>query len=265
LAAARRSFDLVAERKMTVLEQMLEGLPTGSVKPEDVRVGPFLTAVEVGGTRLYGSGHIGRCGLASTLAEHRPAEPHGVRGVGRLTDLDAVELARYLLSRRTVEASMGMATLNALLDVPSRCFEEMSVRALLLQKGEGKRVAVVGHFPFVNVLREAVAELHVLELKPVEGDLPVSRMKEVLPRCDVIALTATVLMNGTYAEVLPLCREAFTVMLGPSTPPSPVLFDHGIDALAGSLVTDPQGTLLAVSQGATYRDLKGVSKWTWIK
>lgn len=78
-------------------------------------------------------------------------------------------------------------------------------------------------------------------------------------------LTATVLMNGTYAEVLPLCREAFTVMLGPSTPASPVLFDHGIDALAGSLIVDPAGTLLAVSQGATYRDLKGVSKWTWIK
>ncbi len=185
--------------------------------------------------------------------------------MGRLTDLDALELAGYLLSSRTVEASVGMATLNALLDVPPRCLEEISVDALLLRKGGGKRVAVVGHFPFVNVLRQAVEELHVLELRPVEGDLPASHMKEVLPACDVIALTATVLMNGTYAEVLPLCREAFTVMLGPSTPPSSVLFDHGIDALAGSLVVDPPGTLSAVSQGATYRDLKGVSKWTWIK
>lgn len=250
---------------MTLLEQMLEGLSPESVKVLDVRVGPFLTAVEVQGSRLCGPYLVGRCGLASTLAGHRPAEPHGLRGVGELHGLYAIDLARYLLSSRTVEASVGMATLNALLDVSSHCLEEISVPALLLRKGEGKRVAVVGHFPFVDMLRDSVAELHVMELNPLPGDLPVSRMKEVLPGCDIIALTATVLTNGTYADVLPLCREAFTVMLGPSTPPSPVLFDHGIDALAGSLIVDPSGTLLAVSQGATYRDLKGISKWTWVK
>jgi uncharacterized protein len=51
-------------------------------------------------------------------------------------------------------------------------------------------------------------------------------------------------------------------MLGPSTPPSPVLFDRGVDALAGSLAIEPDEVLRVVSPCATYRDLQGVRKWT---
>jgi uncharacterized protein (DUF4213/DUF364 family) len=199
------------------------------------------------------------------MVQHRPGEEQGIREVDRLNDLKAQELASYLLSANQLEASIGMATLNALLDVPPQCFQDIPVPDLVLQRGQDQRVAVVGHFPFVDRLRGELAKLHVLELRPRQGDMPASLAQEILPRCQVVVVTATVLLNGTYREILPLCGEAFTVMVGPSAPPSPVLFQYGVDVLAGSLVVEPEETLRAVSQGATYRDLLGVRKWIWFQ
>jgi uncharacterized protein (DUF4213/DUF364 family) len=46
------------------------------------------------------------------------------------------------------------------------------------------------------------------------------------------------------------------LVLGPTTPLSPVLFDHGADVVSGTLVTDPETVLRYVSQGASFRQIK---------
>jgi uncharacterized protein (DUF4213/DUF364 family) len=51
-------------------------------------------------------------------------------------------------------------------------------------------------------------------------------------------------------------------MLGPSTPLSPVLFDHGMDILSGSIVVDRDRVLDCISQGANFRQVRGVRKVT---
>jgi uncharacterized protein (DUF4213/DUF364 family) len=51
-------------------------------------------------------------------------------------------------------------------------------------------------------------------------------------------------------------------MLGPSTPLSPVLFDYGFDALSGSIVIDRDKVINCISQGANFRQVKGVRKVT---
>ena len=247
-----------------LLGEILKDLPTSSMDVREVRVGPYLTSVLLSGYRRVGSDLVRRCGLASSMAPHRPGDDHRVRSVGRLKDLRTKELAELLFSDKPVEAAIGMATLNAILDAPAYCFRGPSAFDLMVERGRGKRVAVVGHFPFVERLRRETAELHVIELRPDERELPFSLAEDVLPRCDVIALTATTLMNGTHKLVLPLCADAFTIMLGPSTPASQVLFAHNVDALAGTLVARPDDTLREISQGATYRDLRGVRKWTWL-
>jgi hypothetical protein len=249
---------------MSLLGEILKDLPTSSVDVREVRVGPYLTSVLLSGYRRVGSDLVGRCGLASSMAQHRAGEEHRVRRVGQLKELRTKELTGLLFSDKPVEAAIGMATLNAILDAPAYCFKGPSAFDLMVERGGGKRVAVVGHFPFVERLRQEAAEVHVLELRPDQGELPFSRAGEVLPRCDVIAITATTLMNGTHEQILPLCAGAFTIMLGPSTPPSRVLFAHGINALAGTAVVAPDDTLREISQGATYRDLSGVRKWIWI-
>ncbi|MDH5468886.1 MAG: DUF364 domain-containing protein, partial [Candidatus Aminicenantes bacterium] len=50
--------------------------------------------------------------------------------------------------------------------------------------------------------------------------------------------------------------------LGPSTPLSTVLFDYGFDAISGSMVTDRDRVLNCISQGANFRQVKGVRKVT---
>lgn len=66
------------------------------------------------------------------------------------------------------------------------------------------------------------------------------------------------LINHTFEELLALCRpEAYVLVLGGSAPLSPLLFDYGVDAIAGTQVIDIPAVLRAVSQGATFRQIPG--------
>jgi uncharacterized protein (DUF4213/DUF364 family) len=54
-----------------------------------------------------------------------------------------------------------------------------------------------------------------------------------------------------------LCRsDAFVLLLGPSTPLSSAILDGGVDAVSGTLVTEPATVLRSVGEGATFRQIK---------
>ena len=73
----------------------------------------------------------------------------------------------------------------------------------------------------------------------------------------MVALTGTSLINHTFDALIGLCRpDAFVLLLGASAPLSPVLFKTAVDAVSGTLVTDPERVLRSVSQGATFRQIK---------
>jgi uncharacterized protein (DUF4213/DUF364 family) len=64
---------------------------------------------------------------------------------------------------------------------------------------------------------------------------------------------------------LKLCRpEALVMVLGPTTPLSPLLFDHGATIISGTLVIDEQAVMQTVSQGATFPQVEGVRKLTMV-
>jgi uncharacterized protein (DUF4213/DUF364 family) len=48
------------------------------------------------------------------------------------------------------------------------------------------------------------------------------------------------------------------MILGPSIPLSPVLFDHGATIIAGSRVLDEAVVLNSIGQGATFQQVNGV-------
>ena len=118
---------------------------------------------------------------------------------------------------------------------------------------------MVGHFPFVPALRQAAGHLSVLELNPQEGDLDASEAETVIPDADVVAITGASLINRTLDGLLNLCRkDSFVVVLGFSTPLSPVLFDHGVDVISGTLVSDPELAMRYAGEGANFRQMRGI-------
>jgi uncharacterized protein len=200
-----------------------------------------------------------RCGLAATLSNpdfnHRCCP--SVRNAGHLHEMQAVDLAGLVESSSFTEVAIGMATINALLPRYPEQWVELNAEDYLVEHGAGKHVAMVGHFPFVERLKAAAKQLWVLELAPKDGDFPAQAAPEIIPQADVVALTATTLINKTFQGLIDLCRpDARVVLIGPSTPLSPVLYDYGIDILSGTIVTNPQAVLTGISQGISFHQLR---------
>lgn len=246
---------------MNTTDKLLDSL-TNDAPVRQILVGAFWTAVVL-------DGDPPRCGLASTLHAEGSGPWPPVREPGRLQQRSGRELAELLRSERILEATIGMAAFNALLPVDESTLTEANAEEFILARGIGKRVAIVGHFPFIERVRAAAAECWVLELRPGPGDLPADQADLVLPQADVVALTGTSLLNHTFDDLLALCRpDAFVLLLGPSVPMAPLLFDAGIDALSFTVVDDPARVLLSVGQGATFRQIKrggGLRLLTWVK
>jgi len=235
---------------MSLVDDLIDQAPEGEI--EQVQVGLHWTAV------VAIQGGVRRCGLATTLSEpHKRGEP-AVPEAGDLTRYTGRELIKLaFLEDKPVLTSVGVAALNALLPDPlPEMLEEEQAESLLGRYGANRTVALIGHFPFVPRLRGQVGELQVLELRPRQGDLLADTASEVLPQADVVAITSMALINRTLETLLELCApEALVVMLGPSTPMSPVLFEYGIDILAGAQVIDIEGVLRAVCQGGNFRQV----------
>ena len=199
------------------------------------------------------------CGLASTI--HGEQHPHGhiaVRGVGSLHERSALELAEYVKSERVLEASIGMAAINSLLDVDEERCVELNAADWLADKGRGKKVVIVGSFPFAPRLQGKVDKLWVLERHPAGVERRADEASKIIPQADVVAITGTSLINRTFEDLLALCRSDSAIMvLGPTTPLSPVLFDYGVEVVSGTRVVDTELVLRLISQGATFRQVKG--------
>lgn len=234
-----------------VIDDLLASLREGVVR--DVLITAYKTAVvvEVDG-RL-------RCGLASTPREddHHYGGGPAVREAGRLLEYDARDLAALARSASRMEAAVGVAAINALIPAEETRWLDLNAEEILMARGAGARVALVGHFPFVPRLRERAGALWVLEERPREQDLPVSAAAEVIPQADLLALTGTTLINHTFEPLVALRRPgAVVVVLGPSTPLSPVLFDHGADVVSGAVVTEIDAVTRALRQGATFQQIR---------
>jgi uncharacterized protein (DUF4213/DUF364 family) len=182
------------------------------------------------------------------------------------------EAASWLESWNYYEAAVGCATVNACTNTASRLQAVTgrlpgdlrgggrNIFERLAERFAGGRVAVVGGFPTLAPLR-AACRLTVLERDPAAGDLPDPACEVVLPEQDCVCITATALVNKTLPRLLELCRDAYTVLIGPTLPLSPIWFEYGVDLLAGTVVDDCGLARRAAQEGAHRRlFVSGVTK-----
>jgi uncharacterized protein (DUF4213/DUF364 family) len=229
---------------MKILEALIEHLAPNEGALRDVIVGAHWTAVMTRG-----------CGLASTMGDPHPHKGPSVGDAGILTEKSITELMYLARSAKLLEASIGMATINSLIEIDEKRCSEVNAFDILAEQGAGKDMAVIGHFPFVPKLKGIARNLWVIEQRPHTGDLEADRAAEILPHCQVVGITSTSFINHTLEALLDLCRDAFVMLLGPTTPLTPLLFDYGIDALSGTKVVDEARVIRHVKEGATFQQI----------
>lgn len=240
---------------MQIIEDILTTLDFNT-ELKDIRQGVFHTGV----LSRY-------CGVAATLPRDALEQsPPMVREPGTLLDKSPRELAELAFSTQLLEAAMGMAAINSLLEVdPADCVE-CNAAEILMNKGSGKTVGVVGHFPFIPKLKTTTRRLYVIEKNPQPGDHGAHEAEDILPQADVVAITGTALTNHSIEGLLKLCRpNTYVIMLGDTVPMTPVLFDYGVDVISGTRVTDPETALRCISQGANFRQIKGTLRLSMMK
>lgn len=241
---------------MNILHQLVTAVGVPEEPVREVVIGAHWTAVA-----------SRRCGLASTLPELHPHTGPSIKDAGSLTTKSARELMELAFSSSLMEASVGMATVNSVVEINTHGCTETNAFEILAATGAGKDVAIVGHFPFVPQLKGVARNLWVLEQHPREGDCTADQASSIIPRCQVVGITGTSLINHTLDNLLKLCHDAFVMLIGPTTPLTPLLFDYGIDALSGSKVVDEEKVLRYIKEGCTFRQLHraGVTLLTMIK
>ena len=166
-----------------------------------------------------------------------PLYPEGLCG------LPLREAVKAAASWNLSEASFGLAAANAFYNTPARLealgayepFENYSTVGIDLR---GMTVGIVGHMNGPKGLRDLAKEVYVIERAPKPGDYPDAACGWILPRCDLAIITGSSLINKTLPHLLELCKNAITIVTGPSVPMCPALLDFGIDRLAGLVVTE---------------------------
>ena len=230
---------------MNLLRQLIANVPQITV--DDVIVGVFSTLIKT---------ETG-CGIASTIKYGNPHQR--IRNSGRLEKFNLRSLAELALSENLLEASVGMAAINSTFPIGDPRYRQINASDVIVEKGRGKTLGIIGHFPFLERLSDQFKQVYIFEKQPREGDLGEKDIPEYLPQVDIVAITGTTITNHSFENIIRWSsKNAFKIVLGPSTPLSPVLFDAGIDVIAGSVVRDYQRVRQQVLQATPSRYLEGL-------
>jgi hypothetical protein len=216
---------------MTLVDELISSLGHSEEKVKDVRVGVAWIGV-----------------LSRNLGlSHAYLPPYGswAEDADRLIGRSALELAEYARSLNQFEAGIGIAAINSLIEPKG---EKLNILDFISEQGKGKKIAMVGHFPRIDGIKKVAKELWILEKKPRPGDLPETEAMHYIPQADIVAITGSAIINNSLQYLLGLSR-GYTIVFGPSTPLSPVLFNWNVDMIGGTKVVRPEVMLLKISQG----------------
>ncbi len=210
---------------MSLLESLAASLPPSTLSLEEVIVGPRCTFVV--------SSH---CGLAAM-----PPDGHGpaarLQLCEGLSGSPLKDLLPLASSSRPSEASLGVAAMNALLQ---ENLKPASFHPYSIPRAGGKSVGLVGEFAFTEHLKALAADVITVEKDAAE---------RVLPGVDIAIISDVSIVDHSLQALLAASASCYTIVFGPSTPLSPILFDYGADQLVGIRVENRQATADWVASG----------------
>lgn len=197
---------------MGLIEDVLKEIEDKPI--DDVRIGSAFVGVMV----------LSRIGVA-----HRVDE--GYKNIKNYENLKGKKVAKLIYSNDLIELAIATAAINAQLK-PNNVKKGNIFKKILEIADKFDTIGIVGKFPIITQLEDLDCKFYAFEKKPFPGFLPVEKEKELLPKCDLIIITGTSFVNKTLEDLLGLCN-GYTMLVGPTTPVTDVLFDYGIDVLAG--------------------------------
>ena len=228
---------------MRILEELYNRIPAYPVK--EVFAGVF--------DILVWSQNLG---IATTVMEEQL--PHvGIRNSKNLLTKNTRELAEYVFSENWLEASLGMAAINSALPIQTKT-RIINAQEIILKRGKCKKVGIIGHFPFIGKFKNQFGKLYIFEKNPRNKDLSEKEIPNFLPQADVVAFSSTTLTNHTFENIMQnIKKDSFVILLGPTSPVSPILFDFGINAVSGVYFDNEKSIITQVKQATPYRFIKG--------
>jgi uncharacterized protein (DUF4213/DUF364 family) len=229
-------------KRMQLEKKLLSSLKANDTPVNGIWIGLFWSAVASGYT-----------GMSHTFKTGQKAD---IENAGELSSYSAYELAERIFSWKSLEASIGLAALNSLIEPRGI---KGNIKDYIKEKAVGKTVTIIGRFPFNDEITKIAGKTYILEIEPTGDELPMTACEDVVPESDINVITATTLINHTLQRLLELGRNSINIVLGPSTPLSPVLFDFGATVLAGVKVYDNNALVKSITQGVKkHRMLNGI-------
>lgn len=204
---------------------------------------------------------------------------------GTLRGMALTDVAAWITEWEPYKATVAMAAINSCINarpLPESIALQsdgeqanLAVFDYFLPQLQDKNVVVIGRYPGIERYQQQM-NLTVLERQPSAADLPDSACEFLLPQADWVFLTGSSIPNKTFPRLAELASQAKTVLMGPTVPWLPQLYEFGIDYLAGVEVIDSVALYHAAAQGGGVRifsnglryrvaDLAPSNSLSWLK
>ena len=182
---------------------------------------------------------------------------------GTLVNKPVKELASWLRSWNSFEATVGMAVINAEINgrslLPTQAEPlspygpgNLAVFEYFLPMIRGKKVVIIGRYPQLSRYENEM-DMTVIERQPGADDLPDTASEYLLPEAEWVFLTATSIANKTFPRLVELAKNSQLVLMGPTMPWLVELKEFGIDYLAGVTVSNAEALRQTVAEGGGVR------------
>ena len=145
------------------------------------------------------------------------------------------ELSQWLTSDDDLGRSVAIAALSSAYNYNAKGRTgETEWGFRLFKEAIGEKVCI-GNFPPASKI---IPDIKIVEREPKDGQYSVEEGEKLLQTADYVVVTAQTLMNGSLPRILFLAQNAQIMILGPTSPLSPVWKKYGVRYVCGMRVTD---------------------------